>query len=94
MANPLNSLFGKKDENNYSAIAATVLGAVGGKDNIAEVTHCVSRLRFTVKDPEKVDLKACNVAAALGVTNPTPESVQIIFGTEVENVYKELEELL
>ena len=34
----------------YQALAASVIEKVGGKDNITSVTHCVTRLRFVLKD--------------------------------------------
>ena len=39
---------------NYTALAAEILSHVGGKENISFVTHCVTRLRFTVKDKNQV----------------------------------------
>ena len=37
--------------------AAQILKEVGGKENIKEMFHCVTRLRFYVKDYKKVDLE-------------------------------------
>ncbi len=42
----------------YSKDARDIVEAVGGKENIAAVTHCVTRLRFALNDEEKVDKKA------------------------------------
>ena len=36
--------------------AAQILKEVGGKENIKEMFHCVTKLRFYVKDYKKVDL--------------------------------------
>lgn len=41
-------------------IAENVLKAVGGKENVQQVTHCMTRLRFTLKDdtiPDKEEVK-------------------------------------
>ena len=35
---------------NNERIAEQVLAAVGGKENISSVTHCMTRLRFNLKD--------------------------------------------
>ena len=35
---------------NNKKIAEEVLAAVGGKENVTNVTHCMTRLRFTLKD--------------------------------------------
>lgn len=40
---------------NYAALAGSVVNALGGVDNIAAVTHCMTRLRFVVKDDAKID---------------------------------------
>ena len=40
---------------NNKQIAADVLEAVGGKKNVSFVTHCMTRLRFTLKDRSVVD---------------------------------------
>lgn len=36
--------------NKYEAIAPQILELVGGKDNIRSFAHCMTRLRFNVKD--------------------------------------------
>lgn len=35
-----------------------IVQAIGGKDNIEAATHCVTRLRFALKDEGKVDTSA------------------------------------
>ena len=42
----------------YSKEAKDIVEAVGGKENIAAVTHCVTRLRFALNDEGKVDTEA------------------------------------
>lgn len=71
-------------------IAEQILSAVGGKENINSVTHCMTRLRFTLKDqdiPEKNGVK--NIKGVVG-TNIAGGQYQIIIGNTVGNVYKEL----
>ena len=40
---------------NYAALAQQIVAALGGVDNVVAVTHCMTRLRFVVKDNEQVD---------------------------------------
>ena len=40
---------------NYAALARSVVTALGGVDNITAVTHCMTRLRFVIKDDSQVD---------------------------------------
>lgn len=44
--------------------AEKLLAAVGGKENIQAITHCVTRLRFVLVDPQKADVARINVDAA------------------------------
>ena len=44
--------------------AKQVMSAVGGKDNIASVSHCATRLRLTLNDDNKLDLDAVRAAIA------------------------------
>lgn len=40
---------------NYAALARSVIAALGGVDNISAVTHCMTRLRFVIKDDQLID---------------------------------------
>lgn len=40
----------------YQQDAQQLLEAVGGKENIAAVSHCVTRMRFVLNDPAKADV--------------------------------------
>ena len=40
---------------NYAALARSVIAALGGVDNISAVTHCMTRLRFVIKDDALID---------------------------------------
>ena len=80
-------------DDKYAAIAAGVLAAVGGKENIKNYDFCATRLRFEVVDSSKVDEAACKAAGAVGVIRPSAESAQVIIGTQVQAVYDELKKL-
>ena len=80
--------------NNYTEVAAAVLKAVGGKENVADVGYCTTRLRFEVKDNSKVDEKAVKAAGAAGVIRPSKTACQVIIGTKVQFVYDELKKML
>lgn len=40
---------------NFKKTAEEILFNVGGTDNVSHVTHCITRLRFTLKDESKVN---------------------------------------
>lgn len=77
----------------YQKTAADILKLVGGEENISQVTHCATRLRFNLKDDTKADTEAIkNVKGVMGTTNNGGQ-YQVIIGSDVANVYKQLVEL-
>jgi len=74
--------------------AKAFLEALGGKDNIQDVTNCATRLRITVKDPLLVqDSKVFVAAGAHGLVNKG-KAIQVIVGLSVPQVRQRFEELL
>lgn len=73
---------------NYQNVVKEIVAAVGGKGNIAQATHCVTRLRLTLKE-DTYDLERLeNVEGAKGVFFNKGQ-LQIVFGTGVvERVYE------
>ena len=68
-------------------IATEVLAAVGGKDNITFVTHCMTRLRFNLKDKSAADLETIkNIKGILGALESGGQ-LQVIVGQNVDKVY-------
>jgi PTS system N-acetylglucosamine-specific IIC component len=82
------------NNSNFSGIASSVLEAIGGKQNVASVDYCATRLRFEIKDYTAVDEKAIKAAGAAGVVRPSKSSCQVVIGPKVQFVYDELKKLL
>ena len=80
--------------NNFTQVAAGVLAAVGGKENVKNVEYCATRLRFEIKDYTAVDEKAVKNAGAAGVVRPSKNACQVIIGPKVQFVYDELKKML
>ena len=78
----------------FAALAAAVLAAVGGKENVKTVDCCATRLRFELGDSALVDEAACKKAGALGVMKMDKGATQVIIGTQVQAVAEELKKLL
>jgi PTS system N-acetylglucosamine-specific IIC component len=79
--------------NDFTAVAATVLEGCGGKENIVSIDNCITRLRLEVKDYTKVDDKKIKSAGVAGVIRPGKTSVQVIIGTQVQFVADEFKKL-
>ncbi|HBR1582306.1 TPA: PTS cellobiose/arbutin/salicin transporter subunit IIBC [Klebsiella pneumoniae] len=79
---------------NYAALAQQIVAAIGGVDNVAAVTHCMTRLRFVVKDDEQVDSSTLKgLAGVLGVVR-SDNQCQVIIGNTVSQAYREVVNLL
>ena len=72
----------------YAKEAREIVKAVGGKDNISKATHCVTRLRFALKDEEKVDVAALENLDVVKGTFSANGQYQVVIGQgTVDKVY-------
>ncbi len=74
---------------NNKEIAENVLEEIGGRDNVIQVTHCMTRLRFNLKDqgiPDDEQVK--KIPGVLGVARAGGQ-YQVIVGQNVPKVYEE-----
>ena len=83
----------KLANNNFTEVAKIVLEGVGGKENVASIDNCITRLRLEIKDYTKVDEKKIKSAGVAGVIRPGKTSVQVIIGTKVQFVADEFKKL-
>lgn len=78
----------------YQAIAKEILKDVGGKDNIVDVTHCYTRLRFILKDTKQANKEALlQIEGVISVVESGGQ-YQVVLGNKVAHVYNALEPLL
>ncbi|MGC8401648.1 PTS cellobiose/arbutin/salicin transporter subunit IIBC [Enterobacter mori] len=79
---------------NYAALANDVVSALGGKENIVAVTHCMTRLRFVLKDESLTDAaRLKTISGVLGVVR-NDNQCQVIIGNTVSQAYREVVSLL
>ncbi len=64
--------------------ARQFIEALGGKDNIVEIEGCITRLRGTLKDPSKVDMKKLQSLGIIGRPILMGKGIQIVVGTHAE----------
>lgn len=74
----------------YKQLAADIYEKVGGAKNIQHVTHCATRLRFTLADSKKADAEG--IKQLRGVTGLVEGNgqFQVIIGPDVSSVYAQL----
>ncbi|HAP5492461.1 TPA: PTS transporter subunit EIIC [Enterococcus faecalis] len=78
----------------YQAIAKEILKDVGSKDNIVDVTHCYTRLRFVLKDTKQVNKEALLQTEGVISVVESGGQYQVVLGNKVAHVYNVLEPLL
>lgn len=77
----------------YKKLASMILEKVGGEKNVISVGHCATRLRFNLKDDKKADTEFLqNLKGVVGVVNKGGQ-YQVVIGSDVRSVYKEILEL-
>ncbi|MED4018014.1 PTS system trehalose-specific EIIBC component [Sutcliffiella cohnii] len=77
----------------YTAPAQELLEHVGGKDNVATVTHCVTRMRFVLKDPKLANVENIENIDLVKGTFTQAGQFQVIIGNEVSSFYNEFVKL-
>ena len=74
-------------------IAAKLVEAFGGRENIKNLDACITRLRLILNDPDKADDAKLKALGATGVMH-IGSGVQAVFGTASENLKTDMEEYL
>lgn len=72
---------------NYEELAVKIVKSVGGKENISYFAHCMTRLRFAIKDKSKVQEGSLQEIKGVAGINWVGEQLQVIVGQACEEVY-------
>lgn len=73
----------------YTKDSEELLKLVGGKENIAAVSHCMTRMRFVLVDPKKADIKAIEAMKVVKGSFTQAGQFQVIIGNTVSEFYKD-----
>lgn len=73
----------------YSEDAKELLRLVGGKSNIAAVSHCMTRMRFALVDPSQADVAAIEALKSVKGSFTQSGQFQVIIGNTVADFYNE-----
>ena len=73
----------------YQKEAKKLLELIGGKDNIASVTHCATRMRFALVDEAKANVKEIQGLPTVKGTFTNAGQFQVIMGNDVGDFYKD-----
>lgn len=77
----------------YEKLVKEILKDVGGKENINGLTHCITRLRFNLKDEEKANTEELKEVPGVVSVVQSGGQYQVVIGNHVPDVYKEFIEL-
>lgn len=73
----------------YVQDAKELLRLIGGKENIAAVSHCVTRMRFVLNDPSKADVEAIEAMKVVKGSFTQAGQFQVIIGNTVADFYND-----
>lgn len=71
----------------YDGLARTIIEKVGGKGNIVSAAHCITRLRFKLKDESKADTDGLKSTDGVLTVMQAGGQYQVVIGPDVTNVY-------
>lgn len=77
----------------FTGDSKKLLEYVGGRENIAAVSHCVTRMRFVLNNPSKADTKAIESLPSAKGTFTQAGQFQVIIGNEVSTFYNDFAEV-
>lgn len=75
---------------NYNKMAIDIIREIGGEDNVASLAHCMTRLRFVVKDEKKVNLESLKKVEGVIQVILAAGQYHVVIGTDVGDVYDEI----
>ncbi|HEM7710393.1 TPA: PTS glucose transporter subunit IIA [Enterococcus faecium] len=77
-------------DKNYDALSKRIIDHVGGTENIISLYHCITRLRFKLKDENIAQKNTDEIKKIPGVLSVVEANnqYQVVIGNEVEDVYK------
>lgn len=73
----------------YAEDAKELLRLVGGKENIAAVSHCMTRMRFVLNDPQKADIEKIEAMKVVKGSFTQTGQFQVIIGNTVADFYND-----
>lgn len=77
----------------YEQLARDIIKHVGGKENVNSVVHCITRLRFKLKDESKANTEALKSMDDVVTVMKSGGQYQVVIGNHVPDVYKAVVEV-
>ncbi len=74
----------------YEALAKEIVKQIGGKDNVSGLTHCITRLRFKLKDESKANDDVLKNMDGVVTVMKSGGQYQVVIGNHVADVYADV----
>ncbi|EPN8812819.1 beta-glucoside-specific PTS transporter subunit IIABC [Yersinia enterocolitica] len=71
----------------YNMLAGEIIEHVGGKENVVSLTHCITRLRFSLKDSKKFNKSVLDKLEGVILAVESNGQYQVVIGNDVTKVY-------
>ena len=78
---------------NYDQLAKEIVFLIGGENNIVNLTHCVTRLRFKLKDERKIDENSLSKLKGVISIVKGNGQFQVVVGNAVEDIFNAIQRL-
>lgn len=78
---------------NYDQLAKEILSRVGGVENVNSVVHCITRLRFQLRDEGMAQTEELKKLSGVITVMQSGGQYQVVIGNEVPDVYKAITKL-
>lgn len=72
----------------YDELSTIIIKNIGGKENVLDLWHCVTRLRFTVKDKSEINIDTLKNTPGIMGAQFSGDQFQIIIGNDVADVFE------
>ncbi|MEH7116479.1 PTS transporter subunit EIIB, partial [Neobacillus vireti] len=77
----------------YQSLAKEILELVGGEQNVVGLTHCATRLRFSLKNRKNANKAEIQKLDAVLTVVESGGQLQVVIGNEVPYVFKEINQI-
>lgn len=78
----------------YEKLAKDIVNLIGGKENVISLTHCITRLRFKLKDDGKANDEAIKGLDGVITVMKSGGQYQVVVGNKVPDVYADVIKLI
>lgn len=72
----------------YDGLARIIIQNVGGKSNVISLAHCITRLRFKLKDESKANTDVLKNTDGIVTVMQSGGQYQVVIGNQVDDVFE------